>query len=188
MTYRQTHRRTQPFIVKDFYYKQLKCFYRLALKVHSSFNAALFNMESTIVWALCCFWKKENLDTFVPGLCLLLLVSVPQLEATIPLTIGTLALTAPQVTGLIALKALALGKGMTQKNCKLKLDVKTKFHEGFLIGRLLSRRGRRSADERFNIDGEIEADLVSQLASDEVRQIILLMLLLCKLLQFNFSQ
>ena len=55
--------------------------------------------------------------------------------------------------------------------------MKTKFHEGFLIGRLLSRRGRRSADERFNIDGEIEADLVSQLASDEVRQIILLILI-----------
>ena len=100
-------------------------------------------------------------------------MSVPQLEATIPLTIGTLALTAPQVTGLIALKALALGKGMTQKNCKLKLDVKTKFHEGFLIGRLLSRRGRRSADERFNIVGEIEADLVRQMASNEVRKFLL---------------
>jgi len=88
------------------------------------------------------------------GLCVLLLVSVPQLEATIPIAIGTLALTAPQVTGLIALKALALGKG-------------------FLLGRLLSRRGRRSADERLtqiNIVGEIEADLVSQLASDELEQ------------------
>ena len=37
----------------------------------------------------------------VTGLCLLLLISVPQLEATIPITIGAgagaLALTAPQV-------------------------------------------------------------------------------------------
>ena len=40
-----------------------------------------------------------------------MLVSVPQLDATIAITVGTLALTAPQVTGLIALKALALGKG-----------------------------------------------------------------------------
>ena len=58
------------------------------------------------------------LDTVVPGLCLFLLVSVPQLEATIAIAVGGLALTAPQVTGLVALKALALagfGKGMTKK-------------------------------------------------------------------------
>ena len=47
---------------------------------------------------------------------MLLLVSVPQLEATVAITVGALALTAPQVTGIIALKALAIGafgKGMT---------------------------------------------------------------------------
>ena len=82
-------------------------------------------------------------------LCLVL-VSVPQLDATIAITVGTLALTAPQVTGLIALKALALGKG-------------------FLIGRLLSRRGKRST-ERLNIVEEIETDIVSQIASNELEQ------------------
>ena len=56
-------------------------------------------------------------ETLIPGLCVLLLVSVPQLEATIAISVGALALTAPQVTGIIALKALALGafgKGMTK--------------------------------------------------------------------------
>ena len=43
------------------------------------------------------------------GLCLLVLVSVPQLDATVAITVGTLALTAPQVTSIIALKALAVG-------------------------------------------------------------------------------
>merc|ERR1711894_267493 len=79
------------------------------------------------------------------GLCLLLLISVPQLEATIPITIGTLALTAPQVSGLIALKLLAVAKGV-------------------LIGRLISR-GRRSVDEI-----EIDTDIVSEIASNELEQ------------------
>jgi hypothetical protein len=49
------------------------------------------------------------------GLCVLLLVNVPQLDATVAVTIGTLALTAPMVTGIVALKGLALANGMTKK-------------------------------------------------------------------------
>ena len=55
---------------------------------------------------------------------MLLLVSVPQIEATIAIAVGGLALTAPQVTGIIALKALALGafgKGITKKKLQLKM-------------------------------------------------------------------
>ena len=48
-------------------------------------------------------------DLCLSGLCLLVLVSVPQLDATVAITVGTLALTAPQVTSIIALKALAVG-------------------------------------------------------------------------------
>merc|ERR1712179_771528 len=83
------------------------------------------------------------------GLCLCLLVSVPELEATFPITIGAgagaLALTAPQVSGLVALKLLAVAKGV-------------------LIGRLISR-GKRSVEERI-----IETDIVSQIASNELEQ------------------
>merc|ERR1712045_374687 len=92
---------------------------------------------------------SNNMKAALFGLCLLVLVSVPQLDATVAITVGTLALTAPQVTGLIALKALALGKG-------------------FLIGRLLSR-GKRST-ERFNIVEEVETDIVNQIASNELEQ------------------
>merc|ERR1712179_314108 len=81
------------------------------------------------------------------GLCLCPLISVPQLEATIPIMIGAgagaLTLTAPQVSGLIALKLLAVAKGV-------------------LIGRLISR-GRRSVDE-------IDTDIVSEIASNELEQ------------------
>jgi hypothetical protein len=48
-------------------------------------------------------------------MCVLLLVNVPQLDATVAVTIGTLALTAPMVTGIVALKGLALANGMTKK-------------------------------------------------------------------------
>ena len=96
-----------------------------------------------------------------------MLVSVPQLDATIAITVGTLALTAPQVTGLIALKALALGKGKSVI-AKIKTLIIKTIYSGFLIGRLLSRRGKRST-ERLNIVEEIETDIVSQIASNEVR-------------------
>merc|ERR1712045_312683 len=89
---------------------------------------------------------SNNMKAALFGLCLLVLVSVPQLDATVAITVGTLALTAPQVTGLIALKALAIGA----------------VAKGFLIGRAL--RGRRSAD------WEVEADIVSQIASNELEQ------------------
>ena len=59
--------------------------------------------------------EKKNLHTFIPGLCVLLLVNVPQLDATVAVTIGSLALTAPMVTGIVALKGLALANGMTKK-------------------------------------------------------------------------
>merc|ERR1711860_441127 len=91
----------------------------------------------------------SHIMNFLFGLCMLLLISVPVLEATIPITIGAgagaLALTAPQVSGLIALKLLAVAKGV-------------------LIGRLISR-GRRSVDEI-----EIDTDIVSEIASNELEQ------------------
>merc|ERR1711884_161471 len=89
---------------------------------------------------------SKNMKISLLGLCLLVLVSVPQLDATVAITVGTLALTAPQVTGLIALKALAIGA----------------VAKGFLIGRAL--RGRRSAD------WEVETDIVSQIASNELEK------------------
>merc|ERR1712152_136007 len=89
---------------------------------------------------------SNNMKTALLGLCLLVLVSVPQLDATVAITVGTLALTAPQVTGLIALKALAIGA----------------VAKGFLIGRAL--RGRRSAD------WEVETDIVSQIANNELEK------------------
>ena len=61
---------------------------------------------------------------------MLLLASVPQLDATIAISVGALALTAPQVTGIIALKALALGafgKGMTKKTAIENVMWKKKF-------------------------------------------------------------
>ena len=59
----------------------------------------------------------------------MLLVSVPQLEATIGITVTSaagatvLSLTGAQVTGLIALKALAVSKGRTH----LKSSIETLY-------------------------------------------------------------
>merc|ERR1711902_478843 len=95
---------------------------------------------------------SNNMKAALFGLCTLVLLLVPQPDATVAITVGTLALTAPQVTSIIALKALAVGA----------------VAKGFLIGRLLSR-GKRST-ERFNIVEEVETDIVSQIANNELEQ------------------
>ena len=144
-----------------------------ALIVRFCFNVALLNMESTFAWALCfletIFWNFCPRSVCAsPGEC------APAWCHHRHLRRGPGPHRSPGHRYHCPQGACPWGFWQRyDKKLQLKMWCgKRNFHKGFLISRLLSRRGRRSADERFNIVGEIEADLVSQMASNEVRQIV----------------
>merc|ERR1711983_487395 len=93
---------------------------------------------------------------------------VPNLDATITVAlvgVPVVALTAAEITGLIALKALVNGTGA--------LAVSTGALVGSAIGRNLGKRS--VVDERLNIVSEVrpgnqEAELASQIARNELEQ------------------